>query len=85
MLELGAESARLHAEAAREIAQRKPRWSRRGAFARAFESLREALGGRLITAADAELSTEAESALRATSWSCSKRHEESPWNVSSTT
>src|SRR6267378_922334 len=55
MLELGAESARLHAEAAREIAQRKPALvAAVGAFARVFESLREALGGRLITAADAE-------------------------------
>src|SRR5216117_4602724 len=53
MLELGAESARLHAEAAREIAQRKPALvAAVGTFARAFESLREALGGRLITAAD---------------------------------
>ena len=56
MLELGSESARLHAEAAREIAQRKPALvAAVGTFARVFESLREALGGRLITAADAEL------------------------------
>ena len=54
MLELGPESARLHAEAAREIAQRKPALvAAVGSFARAFEPLREALGGRLITAADA--------------------------------
>src|SRR5213594_2892108 len=53
MLELGPESARLHAEAAREIAMRKPALvAAVGAFVRAFESLREALGGRLITAAD---------------------------------
>jgi len=55
MLELGAESARLHAEAAREIAQRKPALvAAVGTFARVFESLREALGGRLITAPDPE-------------------------------
>ena len=54
MLELGPESARLHAEAAREIAQRQPALvAAVGSFARAFEPLREALGGRLITAADA--------------------------------
>ena len=54
MLELGPESARLHAEAAREIAQRKPALvAAVGSFVRAFEPLREALGGRLITAADA--------------------------------
>lgn len=53
MLELGPESARLHAEAAREIAQRKPALvAAVGTFARVFEALREALGGRLITAAD---------------------------------
>ncbi len=55
MLELGPESARLHAEVAREIAQRKPALvAAVGAFARVFESLREALGGRLIVAADAD-------------------------------
>ncbi len=66
MLELGAESARLHAEAAREIAQRKPALvAAVGTFARAFESLREALGGRLITAADADaLGPKLKSALR---------------------
>jgi len=66
MLELGAESARLHAEAAREIAQRKPALvAAVGTFARVFESLREALGGRLITATDAEaLGPKLKSALR---------------------
>ena len=66
MLELGAESARLHAEAAREIAQRKPALvAAVGTFARVFESLREALGGRLITAADADaLGPKLKSALR---------------------
>jgi UDP-N-acetylmuramoyl-tripeptide--D-alanyl-D-alanine ligase len=66
MLELGAESARLHAEAAREIAQRKPALvAAVGMFARAFEPLREALGGRLIAAADAEaLGPKLKSALR---------------------
>ena len=66
MLELGPESARLHAEAAREIAQRKPALvAAVGTFARAFESLREALGGRLITAADADaLGPKLKSALR---------------------
>jgi len=47
MLELGPESARLHAEAAREIAHRKPALvAAVGTFARVFESLRKALGGR---------------------------------------
>ena len=66
MLELGAESARLHAEAAREIAQRKPALvAAVGMFTRAFEPLREAVGGRLITAADAEaLGPKLKSALR---------------------
>jgi UDP-N-acetylmuramoyl-tripeptide--D-alanyl-D-alanine ligase len=66
MLELGPESARLHAEAAREIAQRKPALvAAVGTFARAFEPLREALGGRLITATDAEsLGPKLKSALR---------------------
>jgi UDP-N-acetylmuramoyl-tripeptide--D-alanyl-D-alanine ligase len=66
MLELGAESARLHAEAAREIARRKPALvAAVGTFARAFETLREALGGRLITAADsASLGPRLKSALR---------------------
>lgn len=66
MLELGPESARLHAEAAREIAQRKPALvAAVGTFARVFESLREALGGRLITAADADtIGPKLKSALR---------------------
>lgn len=66
MLELGKESARLHAEAAREIAQRKPGLvAAVGTFARAFEPLREALGGRLITAPDAAaLGPKLKSALR---------------------
>jgi UDP-N-acetylmuramoyl-tripeptide--D-alanyl-D-alanine ligase len=66
MLELGPESARLHAEAAHEIAQRKPALvAAVGTFARAFESLRDALGGRLITAADADaLGPKLKSALR---------------------
>src|SRR2546422_11362286 len=42
MLELGPQSARLHAEAAREIAQRKPALvAAVGTFARVFESLRD--------------------------------------------
>ncbi len=66
MLELGPESARLHAEAAREIAQRKPALvAAVGTFARVFEGQREALGGRLITAADADaLGPKLKSALR---------------------
>src|SRR5206468_7656034 len=66
MLELGPESARLHAEAAREIVQRRPALvAAVGTFARVFESLREALGGRLITAADADaLGPKLKSALR---------------------
>ncbi|HYU07809.1 MAG TPA: UDP-N-acetylmuramoyl-tripeptide--D-alanyl-D-alanine ligase [Gemmatimonadales bacterium] len=66
MLELGPESARLHAEAARDIAQRKPALvAAVGTFARVFESLREALGGRLITAPDADaLGPKLKSALR---------------------
>ncbi|PYO72559.1 MAG: UDP-N-acetylmuramyl peptide synthase [Gemmatimonadetes bacterium] len=66
MLELGPESARLHAEAAREIAQRKPALvAAVGTFARVFESLRETLGGRLITAADPDaLGPKLKSALR---------------------
>ncbi len=66
MLELGPESARLHAEAAREIAQRKPALvAAVGTFARVFEGQREALGGRLITAADAvALGPKLKSALR---------------------
>jgi UDP-N-acetylmuramoyl-tripeptide--D-alanyl-D-alanine ligase len=66
MLELGPESARLHAEVAREIAKRKPALvAAIGTFARAFESLREDLGGRLITAVDANaLGPKLKSALR---------------------
>ena len=66
MLELGAESARLHADVAREIAGRKPALvAAVGAFVRPFEGLREALGGRLITAADAvALGPKLRSALR---------------------
>ena len=66
MLELGPESARLHAEAAREIARRKPALvAAVGTFARVFEGLREELGGRLVTAADAEaLGPKLKSALR---------------------
>jgi UDP-N-acetylmuramoyl-tripeptide--D-alanyl-D-alanine ligase len=66
MLELGAESARLHAEAAREVVKRKPALvAAVGTFARAFETLREELGGRLITAADANaLGPKLKSALR---------------------
>ena len=66
MLELGPESARLHADAAREIALRKPALvAAVGTFAGAFESLREDLGGRLITAADANaLGPKLKSALR---------------------
>ena len=66
MLELGPESARLHAEAAREIAQRKPALvAAVGTFARVFEGQRDALGGRLITAADADaLGPKLKSALR---------------------
>ncbi len=66
MLELGPESARLHAEAAREIAQRKPALvAAVGTFARVFEGQREAIGGRLITAADADaLGPKLKSALR---------------------
>ena len=66
MLELGPESARLHAEAASEIAGRKPALvAAVGTFARAFEPLRQELGGRLITAADANaLGPKLKSALR---------------------
>ena len=66
MLELGPESARLHAEAAREIVKRKPALvAAVGTFARVFETLREDLGGRLITAADANaLGPKLKSALR---------------------
>jgi len=66
MLELGAESARLHAEAAREVVKRKPALvAAVGTFARVFETMREELGGRLITAADANaLGPKLKSALR---------------------
>ncbi len=66
MLELGPESARLHAEVAREIAKRKPALvAAVGSFVPPFESLRDELGGRLITAADANaLGPKLKAALR---------------------
>jgi UDP-N-acetylmuramoyl-tripeptide--D-alanyl-D-alanine ligase len=66
MLELGAESARLHADVAREIVKRKPALvAAVGTFARVFETMREDLGGRVITAADANaLGPKLKSALR---------------------
>lgn len=55
MLELGAESARLHAAAAAEIAALDPALvAAVGAFVPAFEPRRAALGPRLVTAADAD-------------------------------
>jgi UDP-N-acetylmuramoyl-tripeptide--D-alanyl-D-alanine ligase len=55
MLELGAESAKLHATAAREIAGLGPALvAAVGEFVPAFEPLRGMLAGRLITAPDAE-------------------------------
>jgi UDP-N-acetylmuramoyl-tripeptide--D-alanyl-D-alanine ligase len=55
MLELGPESARLHAEAAQDIVARKPSLvAAVGDFAAAFEQHRAALGDRLITAPDAD-------------------------------
>jgi len=55
MLELGAESARLHAAAAAEIAAAPPDLvAAVGAFVPAFEAHRGVLGGRLLTAPDAE-------------------------------
>ncbi|MBI1967111.1 MAG: UDP-N-acetylmuramoyl-tripeptide--D-alanyl-D-alanine ligase [Gemmatimonadetes bacterium] len=55
MLELGPESDKLHAAAAREIAALDPALvAAVGAFAPAFEPERRVLGGRLITAPDAE-------------------------------
>jgi len=55
MLELGAESARLHAAAAAEIAALQPALvAAVGAFVPAFEPHRAALGPRLVTAADAD-------------------------------
>jgi UDP-N-acetylmuramoyl-tripeptide--D-alanyl-D-alanine ligase len=53
MLELGAESARLHAAAAAEIAALNPALvAAVGEFAPAFEPYRAALGDRLLTAPD---------------------------------
>ena len=55
MLELGAESARLHAAAAAEITALEPALvAAVGAFVPAFEPHRAALGPRLVTAADAD-------------------------------
>ncbi len=55
MLELGGESARLHAAAAAEIAAAQPDVvAAVGAFVAAFEPHRGALGDRLLTAPDAE-------------------------------
>jgi len=55
MLELGPESARLHAEAARQIVAREPALvAAVGEFGRAFDAHRQSLGDRLIIAADAE-------------------------------
>jgi UDP-N-acetylmuramoyl-tripeptide--D-alanyl-D-alanine ligase len=55
MLELGAESAKLHAALAAEIVARKPALvGAVGEFVRAFEPHRDVLGARLITAGDAE-------------------------------
>ena len=55
MLELGAESARLHAAAAAEIAAAPPDLvAAVGAFVTAFEAHRGVLGKRLLTAPDAE-------------------------------
>src|SRR5438445_571631 len=55
MLELGAESARLHAAAATEIVALRPALvAAVGAFVPALEAHRAALGGRLVVAADAE-------------------------------
>src|SRR6266567_4892679 len=55
MLELGAETAKLHAAAAREIAALHPTLvAAVGDFVPAFEPERNRLGTRLLTAADAE-------------------------------
>jgi UDP-N-acetylmuramoyl-tripeptide--D-alanyl-D-alanine ligase len=55
MLELGPESARLHAEAAREIVAREPALvAAVGDFVGAFAPYRQALGNRLIAAPDAD-------------------------------
>jgi UDP-N-acetylmuramoyl-tripeptide--D-alanyl-D-alanine ligase len=66
MLELGRESGRLHAAAAREIAELGPALvAAVGEFVPAFESLREALAGRLVTAPDADaLGPKLQAALR---------------------
>jgi UDP-N-acetylmuramoyl-tripeptide--D-alanyl-D-alanine ligase len=55
MLELGVESAKLHAAAAREIAALHPTLvAAIGEFVAAFEAERPRLGSRLLTAADAD-------------------------------
>jgi UDP-N-acetylmuramoyl-tripeptide--D-alanyl-D-alanine ligase len=55
MLELGAESGKLHAAVAGDIARRQPALvGAVGEFVPAFEAHRRALGERLVTAADAE-------------------------------
>lgn len=55
MLELGAESAKLHAEAAADIVRRQPALvAAVGAFEPAFARHAGSLGGRLVTAPDAE-------------------------------
>ncbi|HEY6207428.1 MAG TPA: UDP-N-acetylmuramoyl-tripeptide--D-alanyl-D-alanine ligase [Gemmatimonadales bacterium] len=66
MLELGPESARLHAAAAREIVALEPALvAAVGEFVPAFEAHRHALAGRLIDAPDAEsLGPELKAALR---------------------
>jgi UDP-N-acetylmuramoyl-tripeptide--D-alanyl-D-alanine ligase len=66
MLELGPESARLHAEAAQDIVARKPALvAAVGDFVTAFEGHRAVLGDRLITAADADaLGPKLKAALR---------------------
>ena len=66
MLELGPESARLHAAAAAEIAALEPALvAAVGEFVPAFEPYRTALGERLLTAADAEaLGPQLKAALR---------------------
>ncbi len=66
MLELGSESARLHAAAAREIVALEPALvGAVGEFVPAFEAHRRALSGRLIAAPDAEsLGPQLKAALR---------------------
>jgi len=57
MLELGAESARLHAAVARDLMGYRPEPAlvvAVGQFVAAFEPYRQALGSRLVTAPDAE-------------------------------